>query len=286
VEIFLQQVVNGLSIGTVYALVGLGITLIFGVSRLVNFAQGEFVVLGSFLTYALVEGGLPFWVAVPLAALAVGGAGLATDRGLLRWTIDQPMNGFIVSLGLAIALEGLFVEVWDARQHEVASPITGVISAGDVRLPVDRLVTFGVGSVSVAGLYLLLAKTDIGRVMRATAENREVAALMGIRVGRAIATAFFLGALLAGIGGAFIGALFPFSAFSGVPYLLKGFAVALIGGLGSIQGAVIVGLALGLIETLGVAYGLGGEWRDGYAFIAMVILLAWRPSGLFGTRER
>jgi branched-chain amino acid transport system permease protein len=285
-SIFFQQVVNGLSVGTIYVLVAVGITLIFGVSRLVNFAQGQFLVLGSFITFALVESGLSFWLALPVASISVGLAGIATDRGLLRWTIDEPMNGFIVSLGLVIVLQGLFVEVWSADQYKVPSPVSGVVSLGSVRIPVDRIVTFSVGAVAVVALYLILTRTDSGRGMRATAENRDAAALVGVSVGRAITTSFFLGALLAGVGGAFLGTLFPFSAFSGTGYLVKGLAVALIGGLGSIEGALIVGLGLGLVETLGSTYGIGGQWRDGYAFVAMVVLLAWRPSGLFGrTRE-
>jgi len=286
VEIFLQHVVNGLSIGAIYALVAVGITLIFGVSRLVNFAHGQFLVLGSFITFALVETGASFWLALPLASVSVGLAGVATDRGLLRWTIDQPINGFIVSLGLVIVLQGLFVEVWSADQYKIPSPVSGVVSIGDVRIPVDRIVTVAFGAVGVGVLYLILKRTDAGRSMRATAENRDAAALVGVGVGRAISTSFFLGAFLAGMGGAFLGTLFPFSAFSGSTYLVKGLAVALIGGLGSIEGAVLVGLGLGLLETLGSAYGIGGQWRDGYAFMAMVILLIWRPSGLFGrTRE-
>jgi branched-chain amino acid transport system permease protein len=284
-EIFIQQVVNGLSVGVIYVLVAVGITLIFGVSRLVNFAQGEFLVLGSFITFALMESGMSFWVAMPIASVSVGFAGVATDRGILRWTIDSPINGFIVSLGLAIALEGLFAEVWGSKQYQIANPISGVVSAGSVQIAVDRLVTFGVGAVGVAALYLILTRTDSGRAMRATAENRDAAALVGVSVSRAIATSFFLGAALAGVGGAFLGALFPFSAFSGTSYLVKGLAVALIGGLGRIEGAVIVGFGLGLVETLGSAYAIGGEWRDGYAYMAMIIMLVWRPTGLFRTRE-
>jgi branched-chain amino acid transport system permease protein len=285
-DIFFQQVVNGLSLGAIYVLVAVGITLIFGVSRLVNFAHGQFLVLGSFITYSLVASGLGFWIAMPIAAVSVGLAGVLTDRGLLRWTIDRPINGFIVSLGLVIALEGLFVEVWSADQYKVPTPVSGVLSVGSVRIPLDRILTFGIGAVSVVLLYLILKRTDSGRAMRATAENRDAAGLVGVSVGRSISTSFFLGALLAGVGGAFLGALFPFSAFSGGGYLVKGLAVALIGGLGSIEGAVLVGLGLGLLETLGSAYGIGGQWRDGYAFAAMVVLLAWRPRGLFGrTRE-
>lgn len=283
---FFQQVVNGLSVGSIYVLVAIGLTLVFGVSRLVNFAHGQFVVLGSFLTWGLVQTGISFWVAIIPVALAVGLAGIVVDLAFLRRTIDRPVNGFIVSLGMVIALQGLYVEIWSADQHKVPSPLSGVVDLGGVRIPSDRILTFGVAAVGVVALFYVLRQTDIGRSMRAAAENRDAAALVGVNVGASISAAFFVGAFLAGLAGAFLAALFPFTPYSGGDYLIKGLAVALIGGLGSIHGALIVGLALGVTEALGSAYGIGSEWRDGYAFIAMVLLLIWRPGGLFGgTRD-
>jgi branched-chain amino acid transport system permease protein len=284
-EIFLQQLVNGVSIGSTDVLVAVGITLIFGLTRLVNFAHGQFVVLGSFLTYAAVSAGLPFGVSMLLATLAVGLAGVITDRALLRRTIDAPLNGFIISLGLVIALEGAMTEIWSTKPHQVASPFTGVMELGSVQVATGRIVALAVAAVSVAALFVLLQRSDAGRSMRAVAENRDAAALVGVNVGASISMAFFLGAALAGLGGAFLGTLFPFTPYSGTEYVLKGLAVALIGGLGSIHGALIVGLALGVVETMGSAYGIGPEWRDGYAYIAMIGLLVWRPGGLFGGKR-
>jgi branched-chain amino acid transport system permease protein len=282
---FLQQVVNGLSVGSIYVLVAIGVTLVFGVARLVNFAQGQFLILGSYLAFALVAAGISFWVAVLPVAVAVGLAGVATDRALLRRTIDRPENGFIVSLGLVIALEGLFTEIWSADDRKLSGPVSGVVEVAGTRIPENRLLTFAVAALGVAALYYVMRRTDTGRSMRAAAENRDAAALVGVNVGRTISSAFFVGAFLAGLAGAFLATLFPFTPYSGTPYVVKGLAVALIGGLGSIEGALVVGLALGVAETLGSAYGIGSEWRDGYAFIAMAALLVWRPYGLFGRKE-
>lgn len=279
---FLQQTVNGLSVGSIYVLVAIGVTLVFGVSRLVNFAQGQFLVLGSYLTYSFVSAGVPFWLAILPAMLGVGLAGIFTDRVLLRRTIDRPENGFIVSLGLVIALEGLFSELFSAADKRVASPVTGVLEIATTRIPYSRILTFLVAALAVAALYYILRRTDIGRSMRAASENRDAAALVGVDVSKSISTAFFIGAALAGLAGAFLAILFPFNPYTGTPYVIKGLAVALIGGLGSVPGALIVGLTLGVTESLGSAYGIGSEWRDGYAFIAMAILLVWRPQGLFG----
>jgi branched-chain amino acid transport system permease protein len=283
---FLQQVVNGLSVGSIYVLVAIGVTLVFGVSRLVNFAQGQFLILGAFLTWALVAGvGLSFWIAVILVTFAVGLVGLATDRALLRPTIDRPENGFIVSLGLVIALEGLFVEIWSADEKKVASPVSGVIDLAGTRIPADRVVTFVVAGLGVLLLYYVLRRTDVGRSMRAAAENRDAASLVGVNVSGSIAAAFFMGACLAGLAGAFLATLFPFNAYSGTPYVIKGLAVALIAGLGSVQGALIIGLSLGVIESLGSAYTIGSEWRNGYAYVFMALVLVWRPAGLFGVQR-
>lgn len=279
---FFQQVVNGLSVGSIYVLVAVGVTLIFGVSKLINFAQGQFLVLGSFLAFSLVSAGISFWISAALVTVTVGLAGVITDRVLLRPTLDKPLNGFIVSLGLLIALQGLYSEIWSTEPRKLASPISGVIDVASVRMPADRVLTFGVAALSVLVLYYILRRSDIGRSMRAASENRDAAALVGVNVGLSISAAFFLGACLAGLAGAFLATLFPFTPFSATPYVIKGFAVAVIAGLGSVEGALIVGLTLGVVETLGGAYGIGSEWTDGYAYLAMGVLLLWRPAGLFG----
>lgn len=280
---FFQQVINGLSTGSIYVLVAVGVTLVFGVSRLVNFAQGGFIVVGSYFTWALVSTGLSYWAAIVPAALGVGVVGIAADRGLLRWTLARPFNGFVVSLGLVIFLEGLLTEIWGARQKSVASPLTGgVIDIASIRVAPERVLAFAVMAAAVIVLYYLLRRTNIGRSMRAAAENRDAAALVGVNVSQSISAAFFIGAVLAGLGGAVLAILFPFTPYSGGAYIIKGLAVALLGGLGSIHGALIVGLGLGVVESLGSAYGIGSEFRDGYAYIAMIAILIWRPSGLFG----
>lgn len=278
----LQQVVNGLSSGSIYVLVAIGITLVFGVSRLVNFAHGQFLVLGSFLMWTLVGSGVPFVVALVPVVLAIGLVGVATDRLLLRRTLDAPVNGLIVSFGLVLVIEGVMLEVWSSRPRKVANNLIGVLDVGFARIPFDRILTFGIAGVGVLALYWILRCTDAGRCMRAAADDRETAALLGINVGRSITVAFFIGACLAGLAGAFVATLFPFTAYTGTGFVIKGLAVAIIAGLGSVSGALIVGLTLGVTEALGSAYLIGPEWQSGYAYLAMALLLLWRPQGLFG----
>ena len=286
---FLQQLFNGLSIGSIYVLVALGITLIFGLTRLLNFAHGQFLVLGSFIAFTAVDANIPYWAAVILAALAVGTAGVLLDRLVFRPTLAVPLNGFIVSLGLIIALSAIYVEIWTPDTFQIDSPVTGVWDWGGVRITHGRALLLVVTAALIVALFVILRRTDAGRSMRAVAENPEAAAIVGVNVSRSISTAFFLGSAMAAIGGALLGILFPFTAFSGTGFVIKGVAVALIGGLGSIEGAVVIGLVLGVAETFGVAYGVdigvykfGPEWRDGYAFLLMIAVLIWRPHGLFG----
>jgi branched-chain amino acid transport system permease protein len=286
---FLQQLINGLAISTVYVLIGLGVSLVFGLTRMINFAHGQFVVLGAFIAYSLVRSGLSFWLAVPLAAVAVAALAYVMDRAILRGSIDQPVNGFIVSMGAVIVLQTLTVLTWSAEAFRVQSPLTGVWNVGGVIISEERALLLAATAALVAGLYLLLNRTDLGRSMRAVAENRTAAALMGINVSRTISAGFVLSAVLASVAGSLLGAIFPFNAYWGTAFLIKGLAVALMGGLGNIPGALVAGVVLGLTETFASSYGvtlpgglkLGAEWRDGFAFVLMVAILLWRPEGLF-----
>lgn len=267
----------------------MGLTLVFGLTRLINFAHGQFVVLGAFVAYSLVRAGMSFWLAIPAAAVAVGLLAFVIDLWVLRRNLDQPLNGFIASLGLVIVLQTLTVLAWSAESFRVRSPLNGVWNLGGVLITEERALLLGATAVLLICLYLILKKTDLGRSMRAVAENRAAASLMGINVGAIISFGFVLSAILAAVGGAVLGAIFPFNAYWGANFLIKGLAVALVGGLGNIPGALVAGVVLGMVETLAAAYGVptpwgyrfGAEWRDGFAFVLMIAILLWRPEGLF-----
>jgi branched-chain amino acid transport system permease protein len=284
---FLQQTFNGLSIGSVYVLVGVGLTLVFGISRIMNYAQGQFLILGTFIGYALVTAGVPWWLALLVSPVAVGALGAVLYLSMFRRLASDYLATFILTVGLGIVIQQLIVEVWGPEQRQIDSAVTtGSVDVGGVVLTDSRLLIIGVCVPLVAGLFLALARTDLGRRMRATAENREVASLMGVDATRTTAIAFWIGSALAGIAGVLLGILFPFTAYSGNAFLIKGLAVALAGGIGNVKGAVVIGITLGLVETYGSAYTIGPEWQNGYAFVLLIAILAWRPSGLFrGTVE-
>jgi branched-chain amino acid transport system permease protein len=283
---FLQQTFNGLSIGSVYVLVGVGLTLVFGVSRIMNYAQGQFLILGTFLGYALVSAGAPWWLGLVVSPLAVGCLGTVLYVSMFRRLASDHLATFILTVGLGIVIQQAIVEIWGPDQEQIGSPLTGGLDLGGVILTDARLLALGFCIPVVGGLVWGLGHTGLGRRMRATAENREVASLMGINPTWTTSAAFWIGSALAGLAGVLLGILFPFSAFSGSQYLITGLAVALAGGIGNVKGAVIVGLALGLVETYGSAYVIGSEWQSGYAFVLLIAILAWRPTGLFrGTVE-
>jgi branched-chain amino acid transport system permease protein len=279
---FLQQLANGISVSCVYILAGVGITLIFGLTRIANFAQGQFLIAGGFIAATLVDHGVGFWFALVLAGAAVALMGVLSERTVFARSYAQPMQAFIVSLGLMIGLQAIMVMLWGSDVHSVTSPVVGVWDVGGVRIPKTYALVTGITATAMALLWLLLRRTAAGRSLRAVAENRDAAGLIGVHVQWAMSVSFALGAFLAGLAGALLGSFYPFTALSGVPLVIKGLAVALIGGLGSVPGAVVAGLTLGLLETLASGYGVPGpEWRDGYAFVLMVAILAWRPQGLF-----
>jgi branched-subunit amino acid ABC-type transport system permease component len=278
---FLQQTFNGLSIGAVYVLVGVGLTLVFGVSRVMNYAQGMFAILGAFVGYALVSAGCPWWLALLVVPVLIGSLGTSLYLGMFRRLREDHLATFILTVGLGIVIQQLIVEVWDPGQRQISSPLTGTVEVGGVVLTQARLLILGACIPLVAGLLWMLHSTGIGRRMRATAENDEVASLRGVNATWTTSTAFWIGSALAGLAGVLVGILFPFTPFTGNAYLIKGLAVALAGGIGNVTGAVVMGLTLGLAETYGSAYLLGPEWQDGYAFVLLIAILAWKPNGLF-----
>jgi len=281
-EIFLQQVINGLSIGAVIALMALGVTLIFGLTGLVMFAHGELLVIGGFLAwFVTIQLSSSFWLGLLFAIVAVGLIGVALERGVFRFTFDSPINGFIVSLGLIIVLQHLLVELSPvgASIVDVPAPITTVFDLGGARIPATRVLVVGATMAVVALMLWAIYRSGHGRALRASAIDRDTAALMGIPVRRYIMVVFLVGSLLAGLGGALMIGLFPIDPFIGGRFVIKAFAVALAGGLGNPLGAILAAFGLGLAEAMGTQY-FQPEWSESYAFIVMVIILLVRPRGL------
>ncbi|MBB3457530.1 branched-chain amino acid transport system permease protein [Rhizobium sp. BK313] len=280
-DILIQQLLNGLSIASVITLIAVGVTLIFGLTGIINFAHGEFLMVGSIVTWLAVQAGLGFLPALVLAVLAVGVMGFVLERGLFQFTLTRPTNGFIVSLGLIVVLQHIVIFFYDPNQKSIPRPLAGIWDVAGVRIASVRVMVILVTIAVVAMTFVMVTRSRYGRALRAAVDDRDTAALMGIPVRRYVTGVFVLGSALAGLGGALLIALFPITPFTGGTMVMKGFAVALIGGLGNLTGAVVAGLILGIVEGFSAGYGFS-EWTDAYSFALMILVLLLRPNGLFG----
>src|SRR5271166_593516 len=276
-EIFIQQLVNSLSVASVTILIGIGITLIFGLAGIVNFAHGEFLMIGGMITWFLVTSGLNFFLALVGAMIFVGVLGFVAERGLFQFTLNRPMNGFIMSIGVSVILQHAVIRLFNEVQKTIPDPVGKVWVVGGVNVIAMRAVVVSLTAVVVAITYFGISRSRYGMALRASIADQETAELMGIPVRRYVTGVFVYGSVLAGLGGALMIALFPITPFTGSVLIIRGFAVSLIGGLGNVAG----GLILGLVDGLSAGYGFP-EWTDAYSLVVMIAILILRPQGLLG----
>ena len=281
-----QFLLTGLTVGAIYALVALGFAIIYNASHVINFAQGEFVMIGGMATAAFVESGLP----LPLAALlAVGGAmlvGLALEKLAVEPARGAPVvTLIIITIGASILLRGLAALIWDKKIHAVpAFSGEAPIRLGGATLLPQTLWVLGATLVTVVLLWWFFNRTLTGKAILAVSHNRLAAQLMGISVRRVLLVSFGLSAALGALAGVLIAPIsFP-TWDVGVMLGLKGFAAAILGGMGSGPGAIVGGLALGLIESLGAGY-LSSAYKDVFAFVIILAALIFLPDGLAGRRR-
>lgn len=280
-ETLVQQLVNSLSVASVTILIGIGITLIFGLAGIVNFAHGEFLMVGGMVTWFLVSAGVNFFVALFGAMIVVGALGFIVERGLFRFTLDRPMNGFIMSIGLSVILQHVVIRIFNEVQKTIPDPVGQVWVVGGVNIIAMRAIVVAITAIVVAVTYFGISRSRYGIALRASIADQDTAALMGIPVRKYVTGVFIYGSLLAGLGGALMIALFPITPFTGSVVIIRGFAVSLIGGLGNVGGAVVGGLLLGLVDGLSAGYG-SPEWTDAYSLVLMIAVLIIRPQGLLG----
>lgn len=277
---------NGLIIGCIYALMAAGLTLVFGYMGVVNFAHGEFYLIGAYIAYSVTKlAGLPF--VVGLAAAAVGAAvlGLVVDRLLLRPlrrydSIEMPM---LAMIGLAIVLPNLAIIIWNPVPKSADSPVRGSsIDLGIMQITPQSLFVIVVAAGFILAAHLFMSRTRVGLTMRGTFQDPTASWLMGVNVTRVYALTFAFGAILAAVSGALISTVFQVTPSMGALATGKSFVVVILGGLGSFPGAIAGGLLLGLVESFGAGY-LNAGYKDTYGLLVLVLVLLLRPQGLFGS---
>ena len=284
----LQQLINGLTQGSLYALVAIGFVIIFGTMNLVTFAHGEVYMVGAFMGYfALTLWNLPWPVALLMGMAAGWILGVLMEKIAFRPMRNLGhMPPLLITIGMSIILKEAVMIVWGAENRPVPSLFEQTIRVGNSQISLLQLVIMGIVVVLIVGLQLLIQGTKIGRAMRATAQDHEAAQAMGVNADRVFNIAFGLASLLGGAGGVLVGIYYnAVSATMGGTAGMKGFAACIFGGLTSIPGAILGSLIIGVVENLTVQY-IASGYRDIIGFLVMVAVLIVRPQGLLGSKMR
>jgi branched-chain amino acid transport system permease protein len=301
-DIFIQQLINGITLGAVYAMVALGYTMVFGIIQLINVAHGDVVMVGAMVAFTvikvLVPSGLP-----PIAIVLIAGACAVPACMLLGYTMERvayrPLRNaprlaaLITAIGVSIIMQHLALIIWS--RNPLAFPQVVEVESyhiGEATITNVQVAIIGISTVMMAALALLIYRTRMGAAMRATAQNAAIAGLMGIDANRIIATTFVIGAGLAAVAGVMVANYYGIAHYTmGANLGLKAFCAAVLGGIGNIPGAMLGGVLLGVVEALGAGYigdltnnVFGSNYQDVFAFIVLILVLVFRPSGLLGER--
>lgn len=282
---FLQYLFTGITIGATYALIALGFTLIYNASHVINFAQGEFLMIGGMATVSLMAMGVPMLLAIILAVVLAGVLGILLQRFAIAPAKQAGVvTLIIITIGASIFIRGLAQLVWGKEYHVMPnfSSDEPIRIFGAV-LNSQSLWVLGIGAILVVGLVLFFTRTLIGKAILATSMNKEAARLVGIRTQLVLMLAFMVSALLGSVAGVVVAPITFTSYDIGIMLGLKGFVAAAIGGLGSGVGAVVGGLLLGVVEAMAAGY-ISSDYKDAVAFSMILVVLFFMPRGLFGAK--
>ena len=278
------QSINGLSIGVAVVLMALGLTIIFGLLDVINMAHGECYALGAYMVVVILGMGLSFWWALVLTPLIMGLFGYVMERGLIQRVFhskDRHTLTLLLTFGMATVLEDAIKIVFGANPQRVEAPVSGGTELLGLFFPNYRLFVMLVGGAIIVAVWLLVFRTSLGAVVRAAAYDKDMSASLGIPVSRVYALTFAFGVALAGIAGVLLAPIYSVFPTMGRDFVLIAFSVVIIGGMGSIKGAVLAGLLLTQVQSLSSLF-ISPVWNDTLLFGIMVVVLMWRPQGLFG----
>ncbi len=282
--IFLQSLISGILVGGVYALIGIGLTLIFGVMRIINFAHGDIMMIGMYLTYMLFSmAGIDPFVSVLISFPLMYLLGVFLQKVLINRVLDAlPQNQILLTIGMGLIMSNTMMLAFTSDYKILSTTYSSSsISIGGISISQPLTISFLITAVITAGLYWFLVKTNTGQAVRATAQDREAAQLMGINVKRMSGIAFGLGAGLAGTAGALISPTYYIFPQVGSVFTLKAFVITVLGGMGSVVGAAIGGVIVGVSESMGAVY-ISSGWKDVVVYVIFLLVLLFKPSGLLG----
>jgi len=292
ISILFEQLINGITQGSVYALLALGFTMIFGTLRMVTFAHGEVYMIGAYVGFEMIRLLYPsFWLALAAALVATAILGIVIEILAFHFLRDAPhTTSLLVTIGISILLINLAQLIWGPETQALPYSLLdkmdyGEIEIGGIYISYLQMTVLGVTVLLMAVLYILINKTKLGMVIRATAQDYEAAYAMGVGVNGIFMIAFAIGSMLGGVAGVLVGVYYNlFYPTMGSLYGLKAFSASVVGGLTSLPGAVAAGLIIGVVETFSVEFG-ASNFRHLFSFLFMILILLFRPGGLFGGRE-
>ena len=282
--VLLPQMFNGFSIGVAVILMALGLTIIFGLLDVINMAHGEFYALGAYLGVTLAAAGVSFWLLLVLVPVLMAILGYAVERLLIQRVFhhrDRHVLTLLLTFGLAIVLEDVYKLIYGPQALRAETPIAGASSLFCMFLPNYRLFLMAIGVAIIVVVWLVVYRTRLGAMVRAAAFDKHMASSLGVPVSRVYAGTFAFGVALAGLSGVLLAPVYSVFPTMGKDFILIAFSVVIVGGLGSIKGAVIAGLLLTQIQTISSLY-ISPSWTDPLVFAIMVVVLMVRPQGMFG----
>jgi len=282
-QLFLQQIFNGIMLGSTYAIVALGLTLVFGILHIPNFAHGHLYMLGAYISFFLMTlYGFGFWTALITSMVILGLVGMLIERVVYRPLQDKPhINSFISAVGALIILETSVIVLWGPQGRRIPNPYPDIVELLGITMSHQRLLVIVAAIAMIVVLQIFIKKTTPGATIEAVAQNREGAMLVGINVNWVSSLTFAISTATAAAAACLVAPIFMISPTMGALLGMKAFVIVILGGLGSIPGAILGGYILGILEAIGGGY-LSAAYKDVYAFGALILILSIRPTGLFG----
>lgn len=285
---FLKQLINGLSIGSVYALVALGYTMVYGIVKLINFAHGDIIMVGSFIIlFAMKSAGFSFWSSILISFILCALLGVIIEKIAYKPLRKAPrISALITAIGVSIFLQNIFMLIFKPNPRSFPNALDGNMNIAGLNISYTTFLTILISIILMAVLQLFVKKAKTGKAMRAVSEDEGAAALMGINVNNTISITFAIGSGLAAVGGALYSAAYPLvDPYMGAMFGLKAFVAAVIGGIGVIPGAIVGGLIMGIAESMTKAY-ISSQLTDVIVFGILIVVLLFKPAGILGKRVR